>query len=97
MEEAKKEMTKDRTSGSPQLTDRGFSLIIWGICRRRTDQPHSLFLWPTILLCLHPWFILPIPSSRYSLLPWPQAMWVGCSDLYFCACVCIMRMYVLYV
>lgn len=46
VEEAMKGMKKDRTGGSLQLTDRGFSLIRWGICRRHTDQPTAYFYDP---------------------------------------------------
>lgn len=75
-EEAIKAMTRDRRSGSLQLTDRGACLIRWGICRR---PAHSLLSWPS----------LPIPSSLYSILPRPQVIRVGCGDLYLCAsCVC---------
>lgn len=74
--------------------------IEWvGVCSWLTDQigdsqethrpAHSLFLWPAILLCLHPSFIHSIPPSPSSLLPGPRATWVGCSDLYLCACVCV--------
>ena len=35
-----------------------------------------------------------IPPSPSSLLPWPQATWVGCTDLYLCACVCVVCVYV---
>lgn len=82
VEEARKGMKKDRTSGRLQLSDRLRSYQM-GDLQKTQRRTHSLFLWPAILL--HP----PIPPP---VLHRPGATWVGCSDLYLCACVCHMYM-----
>lgn len=93
VEETMKEMTKDGTSGSPRLTDRGFALIRWGICRRHTNQPTAYFYGPQFSCASIPGSFT---TSLHPLIPYfhgpRQCGWVVLIyiSVHVCAlCTCI--------
>lgn len=94
--EAMKGMRKDRKSGSLQLTDRGFSLIRWGICRRHTDQPTAHFYDPQSSFASISRSFTPHPSIPPSPLPcfhgpgqrgWDVVIYTSVHVCVSCVCV----------
>lgn len=93
VEETIKEMTKDGTSGSTRLTDRGFARIRWGICRRHTNQPTAFFYGPQFSCASIPGSFT---TSLHPLIPYFHGPTrCGCDVLiYISVHVCVHHVYV---